>query len=138
MSTGKRALALGRPAAGKTGTSTNFRDAWFIGYTTDVITGVWVGRDDFKPIGYNTTGGSTALPIWLDFMRATHPDTPVRDFTPPADVIFVRANELSGEPAAAGSASATWVPFARGTVPPRFSTGVDGSQFSTSMGFPGK
>ena len=133
--TARKAQDLGRPAAGKTGTSTNFRDAWFIGYTTDLITGVWVGRDNFKPIGYNTTGGTTALPIWLDFMRSAHPDTPVRDFTPPTDVTFVRASELSGEPAPAGSASASWVPFARGTVPARFTSQVDANQFSTSLGF---
>jgi penicillin-binding protein 1A len=133
--TARRAQELGRPAAGKTGTSTGFRDAWFIGYTTDLIAGVWVGRDDFKPIGYNTTGGATALPIWLDFMRAAHPDTPARDFTPPTDVTLVRANEMSGEPAAAGSPSASWVPFARGTVPPRFTNQVDADEFSTSSGF---
>jgi len=133
--TARGAQALGRPVAGKTGTSTNFRDAWFIGYTTDLITGVWVGRDDFKPIGYNTTGGTTALPIWLAFMRAAHPDTPIRDFTPPTDVTFVRANEMSGEPASAGAASSTWVPFARGTVPARFTSQVDAKEFSTSLGF---
>jgi penicillin-binding protein 1A len=133
--TARGAQALGRPAAGKTGTSTNFRDAWFIGYTTDLIAGVWVGRDDFKPIGYNTTGGTTALPIWLEFMRAAHPETPLRDFTPPADVTFVRASEASGEPVGPGAAGASWVPFARGTVPPKFTSSVDANQFSTSIGF---
>jgi penicillin-binding protein 1A len=133
--TARGAQALGRPVAGKTGTSTNFRDAWFIGYTADLIAGVWVGRDDFKPIGYNTTGGATALPIWLEFMRAAHPDTPVRDFTPPADVTFVRASEMSGEPVGPGAAGASWVPFARGTVPPKFTSSVDANQFSTSIGF---
>ena len=133
--TGRKAQALGRPAAGKTGTSTGFRDAWFIGYTPDLIAGVWVGRDNFKPIGHNTTGGNTALPIWVEYMRAAHPDTVVRDFIPPADVTFVRASETSGDPVGPGSPNAAWVPFARGTVPPRFTGSVDAGQFSTSVGF---
>jgi penicillin-binding protein 1A len=132
--TGRNAQALGRPVAAKTGTSTNFRDAWFIGYTTELIAGVWVGRDDFKPIGYNTTGGTTALPIWLGFMRAAHPASPPRDFTPPADVTFVRASDASGEPVGPG-AGASWVPFARGTVPPKYTGAIDAHQFSTAIGF---
>jgi len=133
--TAKAAQELGRPAAGKTGTSTGFRDTWFIGFTPDLICGVWVGRDDFKPIGANTTGGNTALPIWLSFMRAAHPDTPVRDFIPPADVTFVRASETSGQPVGPGSPQAAWVPFARGTVPARFTASIDAREFSQSVGF---
>jgi penicillin-binding protein 1A len=133
--TGKKAQELGRPAAGKTGTSTGFRDAWFIAYTTDLTVGVWIGRDNFKPIGFDATGGSTALPIWLQFMRAGHPDTAVTDFEPPADVTFVRANELTGTPAGPGAPGATWVPFLRGTIPPQFTATVDRGPFSTSGGF---
>ncbi len=133
--TAKKALALGRPAGGKTGTATGYRDAWFIGFTPDVVAGVWVGRDNFKPIGPSITGGNSALPIWLELMRAAHPDTPVRDFLPPADVTFVRASETSGQPASPGSPGAAWVPFARGTVPAKFTATVDARQFSTSLGF---
>lgn len=117
--TGRQALILQRPAAGKTGTSTGFRDAWFMGYTPDLIAGVWVGRDDFTPIGARATGGTAALPIWLQFMRAAHPPTEPHDFKVPEDVVFVRANEMTGMPAPPGP-SARWVPFARGTVPARF------------------
>jgi penicillin-binding protein 1A len=133
--TGRKAQELGRPAGAKTGTSTGFRDAWFIAYTTDLTVGVWVGRDNFKPIGFDATGGSTALPIWLQFMRAGHPETPVTDFEPPADVTFVRANELSGTPAGPGAPDAVWVPFRRGTIPPQFTATVDRGPFSTSGGF---
>jgi penicillin-binding protein 1A len=133
--TARSAQALARPTGGKTGTSTGFRDAWFIGFTPDLVTGVWVGRDDFKPIGANTTGGNTALPIWLAYMRAAHPDTPVRDFIPPADVTFVRASETSGQPVGPGSPQAAWVPFARGTVPARFTASIDAREFSQSVGF---
>ncbi len=134
--TAKRALALGRPAAGKTGTSTGFRDAWFIGYTADQVAGVWVGRDDFTPIGPRSTGGSVALPIWLQFMQAAHPPGPPREFEPPDDILFVRANENTGEPMPPESVSATLVPFARGTVPERFLKAVEPSPFGTSDAFP--
>jgi penicillin-binding protein 1A len=118
--TGRRALVLGRPAAGKTGTSTGWRDAWFVGYTTDLVAGVWVGRDDFTPIGAHATGGSAALPIWLQFMKSAHPATEPRGFQAPPDIVFVRANENTGNPASPGAWGARLVPFARGTVPQRF------------------
>jgi penicillin-binding protein 1A len=133
--TGRKAQALGRPAGGKTGTSTGFRDAWFIAFTTDLTCGVWVGRDNFKPIGPDATGGQTALPIWLQFMRAGHPDTPVRDFAPPPDVTFVRASEATGLPAQPGAPGAAWVPFARGTIPALFTSSVEAGRFGTSGGF---
>lgn len=133
--TGKKAQELGRPAGGKTGTSTGFRDAWFIAFTRDLVCGVWVGRDDFTPIGHDTTGGSTALPIWLQFMRAAHPDTPPRDFEPPPTVTFVRADEIAGAPAQPGTPGSTWVPFARGTIPPQFTARIGAGQFSSDQGF---
>lgn len=86
--TGRKARTLLRPNGGKTGTSTDYRDAWFIGFTTDVIAGVWVGRDDFSPIGHDATGGRVALPIWLDFMQNGHPPTPVHDFPVPEGIEF--------------------------------------------------
>lgn len=118
--TGRRALVLGRPAAGKTGTSTGHRDAWFMGYTADLVAGVWIGRDDFTPIGAKATGGSAALPVWLQFMQSAHPATPPRAFPAPDDITFVRANELTGAAAGPGDRAARMVPFARGTVPARF------------------
>jgi penicillin-binding protein 1A len=133
--TGRGARALGRPAAGKTGTSTGFRDAWFIAFTTELVCGVWVGRDNFTPIGNDTTGGATALPIWLDFMRAAHPTTPPRDFLPPPDVIFVRANEASGLPAPPGAPGSAWIPFAPGTLPSRFTSGIKAKDFLDTPAF---
>ncbi|HEY0706545.1 MAG TPA: penicillin-binding transpeptidase domain-containing protein, partial [Polyangia bacterium] len=118
--TGKRALALGRPAAGKTGTSTNFRDACFFGFTADLLCGVWVGRDDFKPMGHDVTGGQVAVPIWLEFMRAAHEGLPVRDFPVPAGVVFARANAESGRPTAPGDPRGRLIPFKRGTLPAAF------------------
>jgi penicillin-binding protein 1A len=123
IGTGKRALALGRPAAGKTGTSTNFRDAWFFGFTADLLCGVWVGRDDFKPMGHDVTGGQVAVPIWLDFMQAAHEGLPVRDFPIPPGVVLARANPESGQPAPPGDPKARLTPFKRGTLPPAFRGG---------------
>jgi penicillin-binding protein 1A len=75
--TGKRArLPNGREAAGKTGTSQNYRDAWFVGYTADIICGVWVGNDGFKPMN-GVTGGTMPALIWEDFMAAAHEGKPL-------------------------------------------------------------
>src|SRR5262249_14235895 len=95
----RKARELGRPAAGKTGTSTNSRDAWFFGFTPDLLCGVWVGRDDFKPIGHDATGGQVALPIWLAYMKEAEKGRPARDFAVPPGVVFARADPAKGLPA---------------------------------------
>jgi penicillin-binding protein 1A len=133
--TAKKAQVLGRPTAGKTGTATMWKDAWFIGFTTELLCGVWVGRDDSKPIGIKATGGTAALPIWIQFMQGAHPETPPRDFPIPPDITLVRADDRTGQPAAAGSPNAHWVPFLRGTVPSRFAAHVKQTRFATSSGF---
>jgi penicillin-binding protein 1A len=127
--TAKRALELGRPAAGKTGTSANFKDVWFIGFTTDLLCAVWIGRDDSTPIGDKITGGGAAVPIWLEFMKAAHPPTPVRDFPVPAGITFARAEPWSGGPVGS-STEAAWVPFVRGTMPAAFGAGGAGKPFA--------
>jgi penicillin-binding protein 1A len=77
--TGQRA-AFGRPAAGKTGTSQNWRDAWFVGFTPDWNVGVWVGNDDDTPMTSHSTNGAVPAEIWRAFMITAHGKTPVRDF----------------------------------------------------------
>lgn len=74
--TAVRAKVLGRPVYGKTGTTNDFTDAWFIGFDDNLVVGVWVGRDDHTPIGYKETGSSAALPIWIEFMKNVGTDTP--------------------------------------------------------------
>ncbi len=118
--TGQKAKELGRPAAGKTGTSNDFKDNWFMAYTPDYVCGVWVGRDDFKSIGFDATGGTTAAPIWTDFMKVAEEGRPVRDFDVPKDVYFVRATPERGQPAGPGTPGAILIPFKRGTVPAAF------------------
>jgi penicillin-binding protein 1A len=88
--TGMAARALGRPCAGKTGTTNDFNDAWFIGYTPSVLSGVWVGYDDHSSMGKGEEGGHAACPIWVDFMKQYLQNKPVETFTVPEGVIFAR------------------------------------------------
>jgi penicillin-binding protein 1A len=87
---------LGRPAAGKTGTANEYRDAWFSGYTPDLVATSWVGFDDHSSLGTGETGGKAALPIWLGFMRAALDGKPARDFDLPPGVQTVRVDPSSG------------------------------------------
>ena len=73
--TGRRAAIAGRQVAGKTGTTNDFRDAWFIGYAPEIVTGVWVGNDDYSPMK-RVTGGNIPAMIWHDYMEATLADMP--------------------------------------------------------------
>jgi penicillin-binding protein 1A len=95
--TGWRAKALNRPAAGKTGTTNNFIDAWFIGYTPELIAGVWVGYDNEKSLGPHKTGGKVATPIWLKFMKKALAEKPIRDFPIPKGIIFTKTREKGVE-----------------------------------------
>ena len=94
--TGWKARELGRPAAGKTGTTNDFRDAWFIGYTPGLVAGVWVGRDNQESIGPKETGARTALPIWLEFMKKAYADRPVEDFAAPGGIVFKQIDPGTG------------------------------------------
>ncbi|BAT71731.1 penicillin-binding protein 1A [Thermosulfidibacter takaii ABI70S6] len=80
--TGRRARSLGRPSAGKTGTTNDYRDAWFFGFTPNIATGVYVGYDDHQSLGEKETGAKAALPIWLDYMKQVTPKYPLRMFLP--------------------------------------------------------
>ena len=79
--TGQRAKALGRQLAGKTGTTNEFTDAWFIGYTPNLVVGVWVGFDDRKSLGDGEAGARSALPIWIEFMKTALNQVPDEPFT---------------------------------------------------------
>ncbi|WP_396136569.1 transglycosylase domain-containing protein [Chamaesiphon sp. VAR_48_metabat_403] len=81
--TGKEA-AIGRPAAGKTGTTSSERDVWFVGYVPQLSASVWIGKDDFTPLGRGVTGGTYAAPIWRSFMREALKNEPVESFAPPS------------------------------------------------------
>ena len=83
--------ALGRPVAGKTGTTNDVLDAWFVGFTPDLAIAVWVGFDKPRTLGPQEQGGTTAAPIFLDFARSALKDVPARNFTQPKGVVAVRA-----------------------------------------------
>jgi penicillin-binding protein 1A len=105
--TGRKVQALGRPAAGKTGTTNDLRDAWFIGYTPELVTGVWVGFDQEKPLGYKETGGRAAAPIWLYYMEKALEGEPVLDFEVPQTITFARVDYDTGLPASEGGGGKT-------------------------------
>jgi penicillin-binding protein 1A len=94
--TGQKARELGRPVAGKTGTTNDTHDAWFVGFTPDLIAGVWVGFDSERSLGSHETGGVAACPIWTAFMKQALEDRPVIDFTVPRDVTQVHIDPASG------------------------------------------
>ncbi|NJL88082.1 MAG: penicillin-binding protein 1A [Leptolyngbyaceae cyanobacterium SM1_1_3] len=83
-----RGAQIGRPVAGKTGTTDSQRDIWFVGYVPQLATAVWVGNDDYSPLGTGATGGGYVAPIWQDFMQQALKDTPVENFRSPSE--FVR------------------------------------------------
>ncbi len=79
------AAQIGRPAAGKTGTTSSERDIWFVGYVPQLATAVWVGNDDYRPLGYGATGGHFVAPIWRDYMQQALQGVPVENFKPASE-----------------------------------------------------
>jgi len=115
--TGRSVRALGRTCGGKTGTTNDFLDAWFMGFTRDVVTGVWVGFDDpDKPIGRFETGAKTASPIWLRYMRESVKRFPEKDFDVPEGIVFVNIDKETGKLADEPSNS-VYEAFVEGTEP---------------------
>ncbi len=112
--------ALGVPTAGKTGTTNDYVDAWFIGFTSGVVTGVWIGRDQREPIGKNEVGGRAAAPIWLNYMRTVIKDSGVKPFTPPKNVVFVRINKETGLLTTPDDPQSFFEAFKEGTEPHEF------------------
>ena len=89
--------------AGKTGTTDGLRDAWFVGYTPDLVVGVWVGADDARSIGL--TGADVALPIWADVMVKAIRKTPPSPFTPPPGIVMTRVDSETGQRVCGGEDS---------------------------------
>ncbi len=115
--TATRAAALNWPIGGKTGTTDDYTDAWFIGFDPDITIGVWIGMDQKKPIAHNVTGADGALPIWIDVMKAWIGDRkePPK-FDAPGNIVFV-AVDRSGTAAAAETPGAISEAFIAGTQP---------------------
>lgn len=97
--TGRGALALRRnDLAGKTGTTNEYRDAWFSGFTSDIVVTAWVGFDQPAPLGRAETGARAALPLWVDFMHTALRDMPEKPLTPPPGVVRLVVNRETGKP----------------------------------------
>lgn len=128
--TGWRLKQLRRPLAGKTGTTNDQGDAWFIGFSANVATGVWVGHDEGRKLGWGETGSRASAPIWVNYMRGALADRPVRDFPVPEEIVFARIDRKTGLLAEAGSDSAVFQAFLTGTVP----TETAHTARSTSLG----
>jgi penicillin-binding protein 1A len=117
VGTGARAAALGKPAAGKTGTTNDSFDTWFMGFTHDLATGVWLGYDvNVTPLGRYETGGHAALPIWLDYMKAALAGREQPEFFAPEGIVEVKIDPDTGKPVTEGSRGVS-EPFKLGTEP---------------------
>jgi penicillin-binding protein 1A len=115
--TATRARALKRPIGGKTGTTDDFTDGWFIGFEPALAAGVWVGFDDKREsLGRGADGAHTALPIWIDFWKAATQDKPVEDYSIPGNVVFLPVDEM-GRPGRAGTPGVRMEAFIAGTEP---------------------
>ncbi len=116
--TGRRARLIGRPLAGKTGTTNSYRDAWFVGYAPHLVTGVWVGFDSTATLGNTESGARAALPIWKDFMAEALTALPLQTFSVPEGIRFVEIDQHTGAPVSKPTRGSTTEVFAEGTVPP--------------------
>jgi penicillin-binding protein 1A len=120
--TGTKVKAVGKPLAGKTGTSNDSFDNWFIGFSPDLVAGVFIGFDQPRTLGPKETGGSTAAPVFRDFMKEALADQPAIPFRIPPNLSMVRVNPATGLRAKPGE-KAIWEAFKPGTEP-----GEDGQQ----------
>jgi len=115
--TAAKARVLGRPLAGKTGTTDDHGDCWFIGFSTDIAAGAWLGFDVRRSLGKGETGSRAALPIWIEFMREAHLDKPVRQFPVPEGVSYARVDPSTGKLAGDDTANSVLQAFPAGQEP---------------------
>ncbi|MCP4036175.1 MAG: PBP1A family penicillin-binding protein [bacterium] len=120
--TGWRLRNLGRPLAGKTGTTNDQKDAWFMGFSPGIVTGVWVGRDDSTILGWGETGSRAAAPIWVDYMKVALDGRPTQNFQEPEHIVTVRIDRNNGLLADSATTDAYFQPFLEGTEPSESST----------------
>ncbi|MFQ5543036.1 MAG: penicillin-binding protein 1A [Nitrospiria bacterium] len=127
--TARRARVIGRPIAGKTGTTNDFTDAWFVGFAPNLAAGVWVGFDDNRSLGYREAGGRAALPIWVSFMDEALSLLPVVPFSIPDKIVYARVDQATGFLAPDGEVGNVEI-FVKGTEPTEFK-----KKFSSSSDF---
>ncbi|MFC7052879.1 penicillin-binding protein 1A [Hansschlegelia quercus] len=110
--------AVGKPVAGKTGTTNDYKDAWFVGFSPDLVVGVYLGYDKPRTMGEGETGGEVAAPVFTDFMKAALHDKPATPFRVPPGIKLIRINPSSGMRASAGDSKVILEAFKPGTAPP--------------------
>jgi penicillin-binding protein 1A len=115
--TATRARVLQRPLAGKTGTTDDATDLWFVGFSPSLVAGVWLGYDLKKSLGSAETGGRLALPVWIQFMQKALADSEPEDFPVPEDVVAMVVHRQTGRPAPPGSPDGIVEYFLKGTEP---------------------
>lgn len=115
--TGRAAAKLKREVAGKTGTTNDSKDTWFVGYSTDIACAVWVGYDDGLPLGKAESGATTALPAWVEFMEAAHKKRPHTRFVRPPSILEIAVDPATGLLAGPGQGDARMEEFLPGTEP---------------------
>ena len=112
-----RVRALGRPVAGKTGTTNDQRDAWFMGFSPTLLTGVYVGFDRLQPMGKYETGSRAASPIWLEYRQAVRDEVPEQDFQRPPGIVMARIDAKTGKLAGPDTETSYFLPFTSGSQP---------------------
>ncbi|MCA1987513.1 MAG: PBP1A family penicillin-binding protein, partial [Desulfovibrio sp.] len=115
--TGRKATVLGKPIAGKTGTANDEQDAWFVGFSPTLLTGVWVGFDQVTPMGKLETGGRAALPIFVSYRQSVEHQYPAVDFPMPQGVVLASVSETTGLPVPSTAPDSLILPFMAGTEP---------------------
>ncbi len=115
--TGTKLKSLNRPIGGKTGTTNDSKDAWFIGFTPDLVVGTYIGFDDPRSLGKRETGASVAAPVVKDFFAHALKDQPITPFRIPEGVRLVRVNAKTGQLAQANDEAVIWEAFIPGTEP---------------------
>ncbi|MBU6443103.1 MAG: penicillin-binding protein 1A [Alphaproteobacteria bacterium] len=115
--TGIAVSAVGKPLAGKTGTSNDAKDTWFVGFSPDLVCGVFVGFDNPRTLGHNEQGATVAAPIFRDFMKAALAGVPPTPFRVPPGIDFATVNRFSGAPEPAGAPNTILEAFKAGTEP---------------------
>jgi penicillin-binding protein 1A len=115
--TGVRAKVIGRPLAGKTGTTNDEQDAWFMGFSPYLLTGVWVGYDQVRPMGKYETGARAALPIWIDYRSKVEPGYPEENFQAPPGIVMARVDAHTGKLVGPNTTESYMLPFQNGTEP---------------------
>lgn len=129
--TGMRARVLNIPVAGKTGTTDELRDSWFIGFTPEIVVAVWIGKDDFSPVGKYGSGPKLAVPVFVEFMKKYKSKLKNLDFEVPENIEFLKIDPLTGE--ISDSDNAYLMAFTKDNIPTKANEKVDGTELDSEF-----